>query len=291
MSEQLDELRSSAKIVNSKPASELLEKTKLNSPLTIEKVFADFQTSLHAHLADVRNSLLEQTAMLQDVQKAVEISRQQLELQRNITLAADSLDQLVEENTTRAEMFESDMERKKQEIDEQMAAKKKIWEREMEEYEYQKKLARERDQIEAAEREKTLEAREAAMRAQELEVAQMKKTIEGFPAELESTLVKRECEVTERLTQQSSYERALLEKETSAQARLLELTVKNLEERLAAHLQEITSLKQQTEEANAKSQELAIKAIERPTTIVAATNNQQPQQPAYHERSQTRGNG
>lgn len=289
--EQLEDLRSTAHAVHSQPAVDLIEKTKTKTPQAMDKTLGDFQASLQAHIMEMRASLLDQAATLQDVQRAIDVSRQQLELQRHITVAADALDLLVEEHSKKSAAFETDMGEKKRALDEQMTARKKQWEREAEEYEYQKKLQQERDQTVVAEREKALLAREATIQAQEKEVAQMKMAIEQFPHELEQSKEKREEEVTSKLSQQFSHEKALLEKETSAHVRLLELTVKNLEERLSAQHQELVSLKQQTEDANAKAQALAIKAIERPTTIVAPSNIPSTNPSSYHDRGQGRSNG
>lgn len=290
MQEQLEELRSSAKVVHSQPSMELVEKTKAKTPQVIDKIFADFQSSLHTHLMDVRSSLLDQYATLQEFQKAITLSSQQLELQRHISLAADSLDQLVDEQARRSAAFETEMDQRKCDLEEQIASKKKSWEREVEEYDYRNKLKHERDLVEAEEREKSLASREAAIHAQEQEIAMLKKTVEQFPKELESALNKREQEATQRLTQQFIHEKALTEKETAAQARLLELTIKNLEERLTFSVQEIVALKHQTDEANAKAQALAIKAIERPTTVMTSASPAPTPQPVYHERQQGRGN-
>lgn len=290
LQEQLEDLRSTAQTVHSQSAIDLVEKTKIKTPQTIDKSFGDFQASLQAHVMEMRTSLLDQTVTLQDLQKAIDLSRQQLELQRHMTVAADAIDILVGEHTKKATAFEAEMEEKKRSLEEQIATRKKQWEREAEEYEYQKKLQQERDQVAIAEREKALDARELIIREKEQEVAQMKKTIEQFPTELDLSLKKRTEEITSTLSQQFTHEKALLEKETSGQVRLLELTVKNLEERLETQRQELASLKQQAEEANAKAQTLAIKAIERPTTIVAPANTTTSNQSSFHERGQGRSN-
>jgi hypothetical protein len=272
LQEKLEDLELTAKTVHSPASVELIEKAKTKSPQTIDKIFADFQTALNGHMTDVRTSLVEQSLSLQDLQKAVELSKEQLNLQYNIVLAADSLNQLVDEQTRRTVTFETDFEQRKRQLDEEMVLKKKVWDREAEEYEYHKKLKRERDQIETEEKEKTLAVRETAIREQEQEIAQLKKSVEQFPKELEIAINKREHEVTEKLTEQFAHEKALKEKETDAQIELLKLTVKNLEERLTSQIQEAVTYKNQAEEANAKAQTLAIKAIERPTTVVAPSN-------------------
>ena len=291
LQEHIEDLRSTAQTVHSQPAMELIEKTKAKTPQTIDKAFGEFQASLQAHLVELRTSLLDQSMTLQDVQKAIELSRQQLELQRQITVAADSLDLLIDDQTKRSQAFEIDAERRKHELDEQIITKKKTWEREAEEYNYQQKLKLERDQVETTEREKVLSTREAIIRSQEQEFLQMKKIIEQQPKELELALQTCEQDVNARVTQQYAHEKALLEKETTAQVRLLELTVKHLEERLTSQEQEFISLKLQAEEANAKAQTLAIKAIERPTTIVAPTSSTSQQTPSFHDRGQGRANG
>lgn len=291
LKEKLEDLDLSAKTIHGMASVELIEKAKNKTPQTIDKIFSDFQTALHAHTAEVRTALIEQSSSLQDLQKAVELSKEQLNLQYNIVLAADSLNQLVEEQTRRSVAFETEFEQRRRRLDEEIASKKKVWERDVEEYEYQKKLKQERDQVETEEKEKLLAAREAAIRTQEQEIAQMKKTIEQFPKELEVATDKRESEVSEKLIGQFEHEKALKERETAAQVDLLKLTVKNLEERLVGQIQEAVVCKNQAEEANAKAQALAIKAIERPTTVVAPSSPMSPPQQSYHNQNQGRGNG
>lgn len=291
LKDQVEELRSSSQMVTSQPALDLVEKTKSKTPQAIDQVFTDFQRSLNAHLTELRSSLQGQASDLHDLQEAIEVSRQQLALHHHLTLAAESLDQLVDEHARRTAAFETDIASKKRDFEEQISSKKKIWERETEEYEYQKKLMRERDQVETEEREKALAARENTLRTQEQEIVQMKKTIEQFPKELEAVKTKCEQEITRELTQEFSHQKELSEKEASAQIRLLELTVKNLEERVATQTHEIAALKQQTEEANAKAQALAVKAIERPTTIMAPTSQSSNAPSSYNDRQPNRGNG
>ena len=112
-----------------------------------------------------------------------------------------------------------------------------------------------------------------------------------MPKELQQAVEKSEQDTTTRLTQQFLHEKTLLEKEAGATVGLLQLTVKNLEDRLASREQEIDSLKQQAQEANTKAQTLAIKAIERPTTIVASSNPAPNNQSSFHDRGQGRANG
>lgn len=290
LKEKLEDLETSAKTIHSSASVELLERAKNKTPQTIDKIFADFQNALQSHAAEVRTTLVEQSSSLLDLQQAVELSKEQLNLQYNIVLAADSLNQLVEEQTRRSVAFETELEQRRRHLDEEIINKKKVWEREIEEYDYQKRLKRERDQIETEEKEKLLAVREAAIRAQEQEITQMKKTIEQFPKELENTVNKHESEVSEKLIGQFEHEKALKEKESAAQIELLKLTVRNLEERLAGQIQEAVVYKNQAEEANAKAQALAIKAIERPTTIVAPTSSMSPPQQNYHDRNQNRNN-
>lgn len=287
---QLDDLRTASKTVHSQPAIELIETSKQRTPQTIEKIFVDFQTALQTHLADMKSSMIGQSTMLQEIQQAVEISRKQLELQHHTVLAADALDQLMADHAQRTTSFEAEMAQRERELGDNIALKKKAWEREAEEYEYQKKLRAERDHLLAEEQEKTLAAREAAIRAQEQEIAQLKKAVEQHGKELEQAAERREQEVTERLTQQFAHEKALLEKEKNSQTSLLQLTVKNLEDRLSIAMSETTSFRQQADEANAKAQTLAIKAIERPTTIVAPASQPATSTSGYHDRSQSRGN-
>lgn len=275
MQSELEHLRQSAKTVYSQPAMDLVKTTKEQTPQAIEKVFADAELAVRDHLSAVRDAIAEQSKTFQEIQDAIELSRQQLELQRNIVLATDTLDVLIEDHAKKMGMFETEAFEKSRMLEEQIIAKKKAWERDAEEYEYQKKLTRERDRVEAEVREKGLSDREDVLRTQEVDVVQMRKAIEHFPQELETKLVECEQRTADRVTTQFAHEKALVEKETSSQIRLLELTVKNVEEKLTNIVTENIALKKIADEANAKAQALAMKAIERPTTIVTPTQNTQ----------------
>jgi hypothetical protein len=281
---RLEELQSKSKTIHSQAALDVLQEAKTITPQTVETIFFNFQGSLQNHLRDLRSSVAEQVKLFHELQTAVELASEQLEVQHALTITAESIGNLVEEQARQRSEFEDEQEKKKIELDEQMAAKKKAWEREVEEYEYQKKVSREHDQRETDERQKAMDTREAAILAQETEIASMKTKIEGFPAELDSALKKQEEAIREHIREVFTHEKALYERETSAQIRLLELQVKNLEERLATQIQEMVALKKQTEEAQTKAQELAMKAIERPTTIVTPQTQMAPQQTNYHDR-------
>jgi hypothetical protein len=281
---RLEDLQSKSKTTQSQPALDVMEQAKTKTPQSVEKIFSDFHISLQQHLIELRSSVADQVNLFQELQTAVQLSREQLEVQYAITVTAESINQLVEEQTKRRTEFEAELAKKRMEFDEQILSKKKSWEREAEEYEYQKKTKQEHDQREMDERQKSMDAREAVIRSQEADATEMKQKIEKFPSELETALKKQEERIREQIQQTFAHEKALYERETSSHIRLLELNVKNLEERLAAQFQETTALKKQAEDANAKAQELAMKAIERPTTIVtpAAQTTQQAQ--TYNDR-------
>lgn len=268
MQVELETLRQSGKTVFSQSANELIKTAKAQTPQTVERVFSETESALREHLAIMRAMIMEQSNVLRNLQEAVEISRQQLELQRNIVLTADTLDALVTDHTTKQAAFELEISEKTKAFEDQLMLKKKAWERETEEYEYQKKLSRERDRIETETREQILTDREASIRMQEREIQQMKQTIESFPEELEAKIGIQVQQTNERVTAQFIHERAITEKETGAKVSLLELTVKNVEDKLNSLLSENTALKKIADDANAKAQALAMKAIERPTTIV-----------------------
>jgi len=268
MQGELETLRQSGKMVFSQPAADLVKTAKAQTPQAVERIFAETESILREHLATVRTTIMGQSQTLRELQDAIDISRQQLELQRNIVLTAETLDVLVADHAAKQAAFETETAEKTRSFDEQLMLKKKAWEREAEEYEYQKKLVRERDRIEAETREQVLAERETAMRAQEQEISQMRKAIEDFPKELAAKLAAEAQQTSERVTAKFAHEQALTEKETGAKVSLLELTVKNVEDKLNSLLAENAALKKIADEANAKAQALAMKAIERPTTIV-----------------------
>ncbi|MBI4592435.1 hypothetical protein HY733_03245 [Candidatus Uhrbacteria bacterium] len=273
MREKMDELQTAGKTIQSPATKEIVEKTQQVTGQSIDQACTDFQKFVGVSLSELRLSYLQQLEAFQQVQKAVDVSRQQLEMQYHIEVGAESVSRLVNE-----------YEQKQREFDEQLSLKKREWEREREEYEYQKRLRQERDKREIEEREKALVERETAIRTQEQEITQMRKTIDQFPHEIEQALATKEQTIREQLTQQFGHEKVLFEKEMQGQVRMLELTVKHLEDRLALQMNELAALKQQAEEANAKAQTLAVKAIERPMTIVSSPAAAPSPQPSYQDR-------
>lgn len=265
---RLDELEVSLKTVTSDASRQIVGEARGTNVPSLERAFADFQTALSTQATQLRDKMLEQARTLQGLQEAVAISEEQLNAQHALAVTADAFVIMQEEQKKQTAAFEHEAEDKKRIFDELMLAKKKVWEREAEEYEYQKKVKYERDTLVTEEREKALAQREEIMRSQEQEINSIRKALEQQPKELERLLTQKESEVSARLMLDFAHEKALAEKEASGRIQMLELTVRNLEERLTVQIDEIRSLKERSDEANAKAQALAIKAIERPTTLV-----------------------
>ncbi len=166
---------------------------------------------------------------LAEIREAFAIEASHLEELHDIQLAADTLALLIKEHAEKKAAFEAERESAESEFSFQLAEKRADWKKEQEAYaaalkenearlkkerererdEYNLALARkkEKDACEAAKaaqmkaleeerviQEQELGAREAAVRAQEAEMADLRAKVSGFPVELSASVERAEKE-------------------------------------------------------------------------------------------------
>lgn len=261
-----DELKVTARALQDPRTAELLDRTKDYTASKLAESQEQLRSVFNASVNQLADKLQAEAQKLTDLQEAVSVSHKQLELNYHIQVAAVTLEQLVADHEAKQQALAADYVGRTRELEEKIEEKKRTWMREQEEYEYQIKLRRKRDEEsfveERARRERAYADREAAMKAQEAEVIAFRKQAEDAPKQLERALAARGQEVKKQLEDGFEQERALDRKEWEARKSMFELTIKNLETTIKRQDAEISSLRQDADQARQKAQELAISFIE-----------------------------
>jgi len=266
---------------------------------SIIKGLANLNIYVGKALNDLSRELTTEAGKLAEIRDAMAIESKNLEELHDIHLAADTLAGLIKDHQEKKATFESERAEAEQEYNFQMAEKKFEWkkeqeayaaalkdnetrvkkerEREREEYEYSLALARKKEidayeakkialtkalEDERSMQERELRDREAAIKTQEAEIAELRARASGFPAELTAAVERAENEATSRAESRARQEAQLLAKEVEGDNRVALLKIAALEDVVAKQAAHIEALTKKLDEANAKVEEIAVRAIE-----------------------------
>jgi colicin import membrane protein len=239
-------------------------------------------------LAGLSDQLVQEVNRLETVREAVALEQREIERLHKIDVAANALDQLVQDYGRQKEQLEREIaaqraaweEEKRlteRERKEQEEGLKKQRQRETEEYDYRKALERKKAQDKYdeeiklleknnRERQETLERgwreREAALKASEEELQRLRREAEEFPLRLRQESERAAAEAARAAQQRFDQQILLLTKDGEAEKRIAELRIKALEESLARQSAQSAALEKQLEEAKRQVQEIAVRAIE-----------------------------
>lgn len=249
-----EELRHTAQLVSDPQSVALLSKAEGYTGEQLTQSIAELKSGVHATLNELADKLITEAQRLGELQKSIGLAKKNLELHYHIQVAADTLDLLMR-----------DYKDKTVALEEEIAAKKRDWVREQEEYGYAIKVRSRHSQEEFEEtkikQERAHKEREEAIKRQEQEVAQWREQSQGFSAQLEKALVQREQEVTKRFRAEFDAQIASAKKDWEAQKNLGEIQIAHLEERIKAQQSENAVLRQELEKANKRVQELESKLL------------------------------
>lgn len=277
----------------------VVEKASKYTVESIIKGLAELNIYVGKALNDLSRELTSEAGKLSEIREAIATETTHLEELHDIQLAADTLALLIKEHAEKKAAFEAERESDESELSFQMAEKRAEWkkeqeayaavlkenearlkkerEREKEEYEYNLTLARkkEKDNYEAAraaqmkaleeeraKQEQELSAREATVRTQEAELSELRAKVAAFPAELAASVERAEKEATAKTESRTKLEAQLLAKEVEGDRRVAQMKAGALEEVVAKQAAQIEALTKKLDEANAKVEEIAVKAIE-----------------------------
>jgi len=254
-------------------------------------------------LNDLADRLEAEMSKYTQVKKAVEAAEAELAEIYEIEKTASSLAALLEAQKQKKEEYDAEMQTTREAFEGEMSSQRETWknektqyeammkefndfekkkrEREKEEFKYEfdrekqltlekfehekAKLERE-SQLKREEMERDLSEREKAVAAAEVELQQLRETVEGSPGELENAVAQAVKATTERLERDSQTSIELLQKEFAGERNVLNSRVESLQETVQKQTEQIAQFSQQLEHSYRQVQDIAVKAIEGPST-------------------------
>jgi DNA repair exonuclease SbcCD ATPase subunit len=248
--------------------------------LTLDSVankIANTQVEIQKTLANLSTNLSEKLAVLRSVEEAIALKKEELQQLHNIEATATTADELAAQIQAQRDSWTKEQQSKEREWAERDADRKKTWGREAEEHAYkvalerqkdgdgfaQKKLQLERDLKDKQEQlEKGWAEREAALKARETELAELRAKVAALPEEMKKEVAAREAQVKNAITRDYETKMTLLNKDAETEKKLAEQRVKSAEESIVKLTQQIGELRAQMEQAHRDVKEISAKALE-----------------------------
>lgn len=249
------------------------EATKSDAPLGI----AVLRKALNDELDKIERAMAEEQEKFEQLQQAIAIEKEALEELYKVKAEAESLEALIITNKQAREKLEREMAERKAQLEEDITATKLKWKREQEEYEYQLKILRRKEENEyqeqKAQQEKELTEQKAAfdkevaerrraLEEQEEELASLRKQAAEFDARLQKAVEETEKAVSERLNREFDYAQKLQAKDLEAELRLSKQEIDSLRAKIKEQQELISSLSNKSDTATQQVKDIALKAIE-----------------------------
>lgn len=253
-----------------KEAENLKEKTREN--------FNGFTINLNELIKTIVEQISGEMKKFEEIQKAIEASKMVLKNQYHLEVSAETLNLLISQYETKKKELAAEAENLEQALKKETEQKKKLWEREQEEYEYQQNQAKLRDeeayQVETAKRKTAWLEREEVIKKQEEENTRLRAEAQKYPEMLKQELRLKEKEVAEKLSAEHKNVLAAEKRDHEAAVQLLKLKNETYESQIKRLEFEAVTLRKEQEAANRKAQDLAIKLIESGAANRQRTENQ-----------------
>ncbi len=159
----------------------------------------------------------------------------------------------------------------------QMHEQKETWRREREAYSYDRDLNRRKEEIEyerkrddedrawshdKARREQAIAEREAVIKAREAEMKEFERQVRDFPAQLEKAAKEAADKARAEVDVSARTKADLLEKDAEREREISKLKIQSFEETIKRQSAHVSSLQAQLQQAQERSQSLAVTVIE-----------------------------
>lgn len=287
-----------------KQRSETVEKVADVSNKGIGKEINSLRVNLNNSLEELENNLLTEFKKLEEIRKAMDIEKQNLEDLYALSTTTDSLAAMLLAQKEQKENFETEIKAEKDAFEIEMTILREQWKtekekentdqkelaeelkknrkREEEEYHYKLKIDRQKENDEYENQKAKLEKelsdkqlnfdqemakREADVANAEAELNELRKNNDEFPKKLEKTLIDKEKEVKEWLTAQFEFESKLLAKQNEGELKLKEQTIDSLQEKISEMQKQVKELTEKANVAESNVKDIAVKAIESSSKI------------------------
>ncbi|PIR49843.1 hypothetical protein COU79_02650 [Candidatus Peregrinibacteria bacterium CG10_big_fil_rev_8_21_14_0_10_54_7] len=250
--------------VQAKDKERAVQKTKEESIIrqasgyTVEKIVqgcGNLEAAARSWLRDLSESLTRESKKLQEIQGAIRLEEAHLKEVHDITVAAETLAELIETHRTKEREFEKNKQQKMEE-----------WRREGEEHDYVLAQRRKREEDAYAEKcaaqEKELADRKQAIIAEEQEMKALRKRAESFDGEVQTAAANATKLAEETVRREEKVKADLLAQNVLREKEIAALKIASLEEKIAGLTADAASLKSQLASASRESKEIALKVIE-----------------------------
>ena len=260
---------------------------------------AGLKLLINKSLDQNEKTLVEQFNKLLNIQEAIKSEQEKLEELYDIIANADTLAALLLAQKEKKQQFETEMAEVKAKFDNEMKETKEKWEkeknefialnkeketlvkkertREEEEYTYNLKLNRKKDQDQYKLQKETLEKelkekkaafekeiteREKVVKEREIYLDELTKKVESYPKELEKAIKETEKNVAEKLQTQFGFEKEMMAKDLDGERKLKDQIIKSLQEKIKEQNILVAQLTSKTDNAGEQVKQIALKAIE-----------------------------
>ncbi len=270
------------------PKTRVVEEASGIQPDKIMKDISNLKIGLSQSLDKVEEALIEEHKKLSGVSEAIRLEKENLQNIYQIKAEADSLAALIAAHKEKKQELEQEVKEKREawekekqqfelELKEGKERIRKEREREEDEYIYNRNQKRKKEEDTYNEKvvkqekelkekreafEKEMQEREADIKASEEELKDLRKKAEQFPAQLEEAVKQKEKEISERLTSDFKHEKDLLEKEYQGELKLLNQTIKSLQDKIRDQDNMMNQLYKKVENADKNVKDIVLKAIE-----------------------------
>jgi len=269
--ERLEEVQQKAKAVSEPASQEMLRKAAGVTEDKTQAFIVKLQEITRQSTDKLAEALMSGSQQVIALREEAEAVRQELEVGQDTKIAADALEILVADYETKKRQQKLEAERARQELMDELASKRKQWEREQEERNYKAVQERREQKDEQAgmlaRREGELDGREEELVLQEEEISGLRKRVEELPKQVEEAVKAKDKERRARLEMEFSVKTKQIRQEAEAVQKIDELKIRNLEDVIKQQRQEIKELKQEAERATKRAQDLAVAIIKHPQPV------------------------
>lgn len=225
---------------------------------TVEKITKDLSSlklSLNQTIADLMDRLTQEAERLATIQKAIAVAGRELEETQQVRVRLGMLKRMVDLQKEKEEVFDKEMSAKRMAWEEEQRAHEGSVKRERsrneEEYAYQQKLLKARDEDKKEEREQTLK-----------ELDELRKKVTQFPSELEKAVKEAVASAVAKETESAAFAAKLAGQEAQSNLALAHAKVGSLEDLVKSQTVEIARLNRELSQSTIQVKDIAIAVAE-----------------------------
>jgi chromosome segregation ATPase len=287
----------------------------------VAREISNLKIEIGKMLARISDGLEQEVNKYRDINKAIEVKEKEFRELYEIEHSASTLAALIEAQSQKRQEFESEMARRKDELDQEIrtvsvrwekekkehdarvreenAEEKKRREREREEFDYgferEQQLARDAFEDEKADLEKEIQTRkeeltrrEETIAEKENELNELRARAAAHPKEMEAAVNKATKEATDRINLGAKTREELMKKDFDGQRNVFLTQIDSFEKTVKEQCNQISKLSQQLEKAYQKVQDIALKAVDVPSSVKSLDSLQQFMTEQTRKQSQER---